>query len=101
MDLITVVSIFLGALSVYLSIKYQMEARKLNIDTDIKLNEIKNIANTINKTSNRMEQNINHQLTTAVNSILSIQLEKLQQEKIQQLLPILHEHPEMLKKILK
>lgn len=101
MDLVTIVSIFLGALSVYLSIKYQIEARKLNIDTDIKLNEIKNIANTINKTADRMEENINHQITNAVNSILSIQLEKLQQEKIQQLLPILHKHPEMLKKILK
>lgn len=101
MDFIAVISIFLGALSVYLSIKYQVEARKLNTDTDIKLIEIKNIADTINKTADRMEQNINKQINNAINSILSIQLEKLQKEKIQQFLPILYEHPEMLKKILK
>lgn len=101
MDLISSISIILGVISVYISIKARAEAQQINHQTEIQLVEIKNILNIIYRISDKMDQNTIRQMNKIVNSISVNQRELIKKEIIHELSPLFYQKPELLKKILK
>lgn len=63
--------------------------------------EIKNLADYINKSSERIENNINNQTQRIINSNNPTQEEKMQYKILESMLPVLLNNPEILKNIIK
>lgn len=95
-----VISIILGIISIYISIKAKVDSNKINQETEKKLIEIKNLSDNITKTSERIESNIKTQIDRIINSTAPTQDEKMQQQLIGTLLPEMIKNPEMMKKII-
>ena len=90
------VSIILGIVSIYIAVKFKNESDKINQDTEKKLIEIKNLSDGITKTSDRIEGNIKTQIDRIINSNAPTQDEKMQQQLLNTILPLLIKNPEML-----
>lgn len=97
--IMAIVSIILGCVSIFISLKSQNETNKINQDTEKKLIEIKNLSDNITKTSDRIENNIKTQIDRIINSNAPTQDEKMQQQLMGTLLPELIKNPEMLQKL--
>lgn len=95
-----VISILLGIISIYISLKAKSDSDKINQETEKKLIEIKNLSNNITKTSDRIENNIKTQIDRIINSNAPTQDEKMQQQLISTLLPELIKKPEMMQKLM-
>lgn len=95
-----IISIVLGFISIFISLKAKDESNKINQDTEKKLLEIKNLSDNINKTSDRIESNIKTQIDRIINSNAPTQDEKMQQQLISALLPELIKNPENIQKLI-
>ena len=95
-----VISIILGFISIFISLKAKEESNKINQDTEKKLLEIKNLSDNISKTSDRIESNIKTQIDRIINSNAPTQDEKMQQQLMGTVLPELIKNPEMMQKLI-
>lgn len=95
-----IISIILGCISIFISLKAKDESNKINQDTEKKLLEIKNLSDNISKTSDRIESNIKTQIDRIINSNAPTQNEKMQQQLMGTLLPELIKNPEMMQKLI-
>lgn len=98
--IMAVVSILLGIISIIIAVKSQIEANKINQDTEKKLLEIKNLNDNISKTADRIENNIKTQIDRIINSNAPTQDEKMQHELLTTILPAMVSNPDMLSKLM-
>lgn len=98
--IMAIISIILGAISIFISLKAKDESNKINQDTEKKLIEIKNLSDNITKTSDRIESNIKTQIDRIINSNAPTQDEKMQQQLMGTLLPELIKNPEIMQKLI-
>lgn len=91
-----IISIILGIVSIIMAINSKNESEKINRCTELKLIELQNIANCINKNSERIEDNIKIQINRIINSNNPTQEEKIQYEFVRKILPLILDNPDIL-----
>ena len=84
-----IISIILGIISIVMAINSKRESEKINRCIELKLIELQNISNYINKSSERIEGNLKMQVARIVNSNNPTQEEKLECKFIEKILPLI------------